>query len=571
MDARPAYDYLFISDLHLGAGYDPGTQTFDRLEDFFYDEAFFRFICHYIDVGRKRPHRRWTLVVLGDFVEFLQVPYDLSKEDGYSSTTSAHSVLKLANVASGHFKVFEALAAFVAHGHRLQIVAGNHDVEFVYEGVQQEFVTWVSKGFASLKERNDPLLPEAADPPDFSRGIQFFEWFVYERGLFYAEHGHQYDETNSFVTQVKPFTSDDPVQIDLPIGSCFVLDVFNKVEWLDPYADNMKPLGRYLAWTFRRRPLTAVIVTATTARTYFSRLLKNSPPSNEEKKDARAEYQRQWLDGYYAAKVNMPPSGVRNIDNLARIPPTRNKLAQFLRGSPELGKIANAAIIGLGLVIWLFILSTIVSSVLWLVDRISGDDSKDFGDWFGPVLRWGIYVLIALVGLLVIVRLVDHCRQIWKDSRDPRAKQVNTHPALYVAAHCIHTVLTRTATGEKESKNLAVKTYIFGHNHAAEQIPLDATGQPPMYFNCGTWTPVIPSGTEILGEREMFTFVAIEDGVPSLRLWHDIAGRDEPLRLQGQGRWHKLAPIPEGACERTAPKPSPATAASSPPAGRPGE
>jgi len=66
-----AWDYLFVSDLHLSLGYNPERRAYHPREDFFFDETFFRWL-RWAD-ETCAPGRRWELVLIGDVFDFLPV------------------------------------------------------------------------------------------------------------------------------------------------------------------------------------------------------------------------------------------------------------------------------------------------------------------------------------------------------------------------------------------------------------------------------------------------------------------------------------------------------------------
>ena len=78
-----------------------------------------------------------------------------------------------------------------------------------------------------------------------SSQIEFCPWFYYEPGLIWVEHGNQYDGINSFDYFLFPYLPNSK-ELMLPSGSFFVRYLFNKVEQIDPFADNIRPLSRYL-------------------------------------------------------------------------------------------------------------------------------------------------------------------------------------------------------------------------------------------------------------------------------------------------------------------------------------
>ncbi|HIE39198.1 MAG TPA: hypothetical protein EYH30_06915 [Anaerolineales bacterium] len=71
----PQVDYLFISDLHVSLGYDPERRAYHAREDFFFDDAFFRWLQW--ANGTCPPDRRWELVFVGDGFDFLPVDLEM--------------------------------------------------------------------------------------------------------------------------------------------------------------------------------------------------------------------------------------------------------------------------------------------------------------------------------------------------------------------------------------------------------------------------------------------------------------------------------------------------------------
>src|SRR5262245_46291388 len=99
-------DIAIVSDLHLCAGYDERTGAYSRREDFVYDGAFARFLAHL----RRRAEdegRRWRLVILGDFFDFLQVErFDAAGAEPAVDTSEEATLAKLARIARGHRELF---------------------------------------------------------------------------------------------------------------------------------------------------------------------------------------------------------------------------------------------------------------------------------------------------------------------------------------------------------------------------------------------------------------------------------------------------------------------------------
>jgi UDP-2,3-diacylglucosamine pyrophosphatase LpxH len=243
---RHNYQLIIVSDLHLSEGWNLKTKRLSRNEDFFFDLNFQRFLQHL--AGRaERGGFSYRLLINGDFVDFLQftsVPDDKTiggeeiteKEKELGLGTSAIKTLwKLNILMNGHWIFFNALKEFLLRGNEVIIIPGNHDIEWIIPEVQTSF-----------KERLSADIPDY-QKAEFINRIQFVPWFYFDPCLsVFVEHGSQYDELNSFDYFLYPYRKDGT--IDLPAGSFFVRYLFNRVESYYPFADNMKPLSKFIFW-----------------------------------------------------------------------------------------------------------------------------------------------------------------------------------------------------------------------------------------------------------------------------------------------------------------------------------
>ncbi len=211
----PSFDesLLILSDVHLGNdlndharghGLDPARRSEKVDTDL---ASLLRYYAATPPAGK-----RWRLVIAGDFIDFIGMallprdrtfdtpPSDEERAHGLGNSAD-HGRVKLRAVAVRHAVVFEALAAFVASGHALTLVHGNHDVEFHWDGVKQEM---------------RDLLGALAKDPDaeaFQARIEFAPWFYYVGGVAYVEHGHQYDTLCSTANVMEPLSPLDPRRI----------------------------------------------------------------------------------------------------------------------------------------------------------------------------------------------------------------------------------------------------------------------------------------------------------------------------------------------------------------------
>ncbi|MGH7330812.1 MAG: hypothetical protein ACREJX_20880, partial [Polyangiaceae bacterium] len=186
---------LILSDVHLGNDLNDLAQSGERRSERV-DADLASLLSHY----RASPPvgRRWHLIIAGDFIdivgmairpqeaELLTAPSAEERVHGLGNTAD-HARLKLRAVARRHRIVFEALADFVAGGHALTIVHGNHDVEFYWDVVKDELRSLLC-GLAARRADGEVAASSAV-----AARIDFAPWFYYVGGVAYVEHGHQYD------------------------------------------------------------------------------------------------------------------------------------------------------------------------------------------------------------------------------------------------------------------------------------------------------------------------------------------------------------------------------------------
>jgi len=213
--------HTIVSDLHFG---EKGAQ-----EDFVYGQDFRAFLDHTRREGELRGGKS-EVIIAGDFMDFLQIaplrrgPWREAK-------------IKIESVAKAHRETFDALAKFAKDGHRIVILAGNHDIELSFREIQDVFHAEVAAG-------DDEIKKNILFPNDAPLGPQFRGWergpFAYRLPGVYIEHGNQLDALN-FFDHRDFFEASSPERIKLPWGSEFVLDLFNEVEAKYRFIDKLRP------------------------------------------------------------------------------------------------------------------------------------------------------------------------------------------------------------------------------------------------------------------------------------------------------------------------------------------
>jgi UDP-2,3-diacylglucosamine pyrophosphatase LpxH len=203
--ARSKHNLLVLSDVHLGSDLvhcaRPDAPRRDAASDVRDHQ-----LAALFDWYREHRHRArpWRLVIAGDLVDFVgmsvsaptsSLPTPPSAEEVSLGLGGAedHTIYKLRCVARRHRAVFESLARFIEAGNTLVVVRGNHDVDFHWPAVQDEFVRQLA--FHARIERGC---------------VEFAPWFYYEEGRVFVEHGHQYDHYCSYEHVLHPLSPSDP-------------------------------------------------------------------------------------------------------------------------------------------------------------------------------------------------------------------------------------------------------------------------------------------------------------------------------------------------------------------------
>jgi UDP-2,3-diacylglucosamine pyrophosphatase LpxH len=239
-----------FSDVHLGSDLNDCTQNV-RKRTASIDRDLVLFLQHY---RREKPRGdRWRIVIAGDFIDFIGMaiavpaeiataPTEEEREHGLGNA-SDHARLKLGRVAVRHADVFAELAGFVADGHALTIVHGNHDIEFHWDGVKDDF--------RALLESHAKKVDPALDAAGFQSRVDFSPWFFYREGVAYIEHGHQYDpfcSTDHIMTPVSPL---DPKRIARGFTDVLLRYVVRPTRGMGEHGHEKTGMFDYIAFAFR--------------------------------------------------------------------------------------------------------------------------------------------------------------------------------------------------------------------------------------------------------------------------------------------------------------------------------
>jgi len=157
-----------VSDLHLTEGTHPSSNEHNPSFELarFVDELS-------TQLGNTGSGIR--LVLLGDTLDLTRLDARVPRVGAVAA-----SIQRLESIADAHAEVFEALGRFVSVGGDLDVVIGNHDLDLAHPAVQERFIGRL--GVPSLGPSHT--------------SVTFHRWFLYHRGVVYAEHGHRFHDIN---------------------------------------------------------------------------------------------------------------------------------------------------------------------------------------------------------------------------------------------------------------------------------------------------------------------------------------------------------------------------------------
>jgi UDP-2,3-diacylglucosamine pyrophosphatase LpxH len=215
---------LVISDLHLSAGkMIKGKRNF--LEDFHYDNELIDFLKYYCtgDYGNLPVE----LVINGDFLDFLAVPYVEYYDDEFWSEKAALEKLKL--IMQAHKGVLDALKFFISRpDNRVVYIIGNHDAEFVFDSLKKEFISYFGDDAYKI------TLTNSLSTHVPTKGVSILHGHQYERA-------HNFDQENAVIETLNGEKYFVP-----PWGSYYVTNVINKYKQERSFINAVRPIKHFL-------------------------------------------------------------------------------------------------------------------------------------------------------------------------------------------------------------------------------------------------------------------------------------------------------------------------------------
>ena len=193
------------------------------MEDFHSDAELIEFLG-YFSTG-DYLEKEVELVINGDFLDLLAVPYIKYFDDEYWSEKAALEKLQI--ILNAHAKVFDALKHFAEQENkRIVYIIGNHDAEMIFPSLQQLFLDRFGAQTNKIKiEELGTYTPH--------QGVDIL-------------HGHEYEPPHHFNLN-NIFESEKGERYFIPpLGSYYVTHIINKYKKERIHINAVRPIDSFI-------------------------------------------------------------------------------------------------------------------------------------------------------------------------------------------------------------------------------------------------------------------------------------------------------------------------------------
>ncbi len=403
---------VVLSDVHLGSDLNDAGPVVPRSSAI--DRDLVSCIEHY--ASNAPPAGRWRMIIAGDFIDFAGMAIEpeadavltteLTEEEIEHGLGSAedHARQKLRRVKRRHDDVFAALGKFVAAGHAITILHGNHDLELHWEGVRADF--------------RDSVLGASATEAERVR-IEFSPLFFYRDGVVYIEHGHQYDPFCATAHPLAPVSPLDPRRVVRAFSDVLLRFVVRKTQGMREHGHETKGLLSYIAFAVNLGVSGMWKLLVRFARSIREAIRLQRAYLSEGAQKLRAEHERRAAELAKASRV-----GVERVQRLLSLhaTPVSHSISAIL-ASVLIDRLALA---------FFAIVALTVAGVLALTGHTSGA----LYTVIGTLVGWG-----AVHFYLTRTRNIDPAMQMQQ-----RATQlVRLFPAAFVVMGHTHVPVQASA------------------------------------------------------------------------------------------------------------------------------
>lgn len=229
--------YLVLSDLHLCdvENHKDGWKSY-KASKYLFDDEFARLLESFASRADAEADDELVLLLNGDIFDFDLIlgapddaPWPITRRERTRGlrATAEKSVWKLERALAHHPIFVRALAGFLAKGHKIVYVLGNHDRELHFPEVKKAFVDCIK----AVATDTGVMLDQAL--------IRFEPWFFHRPGKIYAEHGQQYDYYTSYGHILCPeVDGKEGRQIVLPMGNLANRLLLSQMGFFNPHASD---------------------------------------------------------------------------------------------------------------------------------------------------------------------------------------------------------------------------------------------------------------------------------------------------------------------------------------------
>jgi hypothetical protein len=264
---------------------------------------------------------------------------------------------------------------------------------------------------------------------------------------------------------------ENPAYLQALWGNLFVRYLFNQIEDVHPFADNVKPPVRYLAWAFNKDPLMTLKLIVTRG-SVFLRAFRNVTQAALGTAQVCKQPEKSDL-------APLPPDVMQEIADLAR----------------RQAEDSRQEWIG-GILMTVLALAVIVCVIVAGVSFLGGN-------WTAGATWAGVALIFLIVRCIASPRVPSFDDLMLRVAQDLEGILKPPHAVRYI---------------------------VLGHDHAADIAQMEGN---TWYVNTGTWVQIFEKKGPISAQEKLTFFrLAWEyEGVPELLLWDDAVGGPAQLKL----------------------------------------
>jgi len=397
------------------------------------------------------------LIVNGDLVDFLaERPFASFTADPQDAVAKLRQIMKSCDEdAEPAEQVFPALRRFVADGHGLTVLLGNHDIELALPAVRREFLTSLTEGRPSSVE----LL---------------FDGEACRRGRALIEHGNRYDGWNAVpygtlrAVRSRASRGEPEFPFAPPAGSRLVTEVMNPLKSVYRFIDLLKPENEALI------PILSSVHPATVReiRRIFDAWRARTPLQ------ADAVPNQETYVGDFDTALGVVPDVLTQVCGRVGVAVRDGAPAPPSRRAPVWDEVEGDLVDDATL----RRTEALLTEAEALLDGVSAADDDVVPDELSQVGDGAVAWLRSGLSLVRVTRSHETAR--YQHLRNALASHRRTIGTTFALG-------TEDADYLKAANRLEshdTRVVLFGHTHLPKSIALDQGGR---YINTGTWCRTI--------------------------------------------------------------------------------